>query len=374
MSLVWFLAVRGLIREKGRFLIHVLAVAIAIALMSFWLAVQQGVLSQISTYIDHVGADLWVVQTGTRDFVSNSIVPRELEMQLARISGVEKVAGIFVLYTSVKVKDRRTAVYVIGFDPKKGLGGPWRLAGRRPVGEIGSEDIIVDQVFARKNMVALGDDITLLARKFKVVAFSQETSALGSDYLFVSRKAIEELVPSARQASTHILIQLERGAAADRVAAEIRQSWPRIDVLTQPVFAANTRDYTGAFINPLVGFGVLIGFMIGLTIIGMMLYSSTMEQIREYAVIKAIGCSNHALLGLVLTQAGVMSLFGFLCAIPLTGIILVLLNNFVPGMTARLHLPTLLSIAVLGFVMAALAGAMPAYKVARVDPVRIFRG
>ncbi len=83
-------AFRNLHADRVRFAITVAGVAFSVLLICFQLSVLKGTRVQITTYIDHTGANIWAMQKGVDDFVATSVVPRESVDTLERLNGVQK--------------------------------------------------------------------------------------------------------------------------------------------------------------------------------------------------------------------------------------------------------------------------------------------
>ncbi len=92
-------AFRNLHADRIRFTINVIGVAFSVLLICFQLSVLKGTRAQITTYIDHTGADIWAMQKGVDDFIATSAVPRESVDALKKLSGVQRAAGIYAIYT-----------------------------------------------------------------------------------------------------------------------------------------------------------------------------------------------------------------------------------------------------------------------------------
>src|SRR5262245_7703869 len=114
-----------------------------------------------------------------------------------------------------------------------------------------------------------------------------------------------------------------------------------------------------------------MGFIVGLVIVSQTIYSATMEHIREYGTLKAIGAKNRDIYSVILQQAGVSAVAGFVLATAVQVIVL-----FTKPITVQIAAPPMLYVAtfLLTIVMCGLAAIISVRKVASIDPVEVFKG
>src|SRR6266849_6707382 len=102
-----------------------------------------------------------------------------------------------------------------------------------------------------------------------------------------------------------VLLRVDKGYSTSDVQQNLRQRLPEVDVLTRDEFARKSRTYwtikTGA--GGAILTAAVLGFLIGLLDVSQTIYANTMENIEEYATLKALGASQHLLACIVLTQA-----------------------------------------------------------------------
>jgi len=146
-----------------------------------------------------------------------------------------------------------------------------------------------------------------------------------------------------------------------------------VDVYRRDEFSRNTRWYWITQTGIGVGFGLtaVLGFLVGAVIVGQTIYASTLEHLREYGTLKALGARNRDLLVVILAQAGLNGLVGYVLGVGLAfagrGLYERLGLNLVtsPLLMAAMFAVTL--------VMCLIAAVLPARKAFNVDPVSVFR-
>ena len=91
------LARRNLLHEKGKFFLSVFVVAAALALILLLMGFREGLYVTLTAYVDSLGADLIVAQSGVKGFfASNSAIPTAIHDDIASASGAVEMGHIFV--------------------------------------------------------------------------------------------------------------------------------------------------------------------------------------------------------------------------------------------------------------------------------------
>ena len=107
-----------------------LALMLMLLLAGLWLGVQD----RVTTYDDHLGADLVVVPPGTRNlFADPGVLPAPAVDAVAQTPGVTEAAPLRTMYQILELPHGKAAVAAVAYDPTSGLGGPWAFgSGRAP--------------------------------------------------------------------------------------------------------------------------------------------------------------------------------------------------------------------------------------------------
>jgi putative ABC transport system permease protein len=170
------------------------------------------------------------------------------------------------------------------------------------------------------------------------------------------------------------LIRLADGADAKRVRDELRAQLPRdVLVMTKADFVARERAYwSGATpIGYVFAFGALMGLVVGCIVVYQILYADVSEHLREYATLRAIGYRNRFVSGIVMQQALILAVLGFL---PGLAAAWWLHASAAEATRLPLYLTVERTLAVFGFTVGicALAGFLALRKVRRLDPAEVF--
>lgn len=357
-------------RDRLRFAITVGGVAMAVLLMLVMNGLFDAAGRQIKAYIDFSDADLFVAQGGVRNMhMATSVLPPPLLEQVRAVPGVAAAEGIAYFATSLERDGEADTVYAIGLDPNATMGGPWRMkaGGARPGP---GEAVIPDRQWG-KETPALDGRVTVSGRELRVSGIALETKILAASLVFLNHEDAAVLRGNGHM--NYFLVRVADGRQVDDVAAAIRAQVPGVTVMTRQELSANDLDVAIQMGVDVLKIMAAVGFLIGLAVIALTVYVATVEQLRQYGVLKAIGAGPGHLFVAVLGQAMAASALGYVAGVGLT----VLVGWVAPRISAGLEvdLSPLYAATVFGYVvlMGLLAAIAPYLRIQRVDPVDIFR-
>lgn len=354
--------------EKARFAFSVAGVAVAALLLAFMLALYSGWNEKIASYVEDVPADIWVVQSGNQSFFSVSLVPDATLEQLRGTPGVTGVSSLFGRSIKVQHGGDSFDSYILGFDP--GLaGGPLRI--KSGSGTPGPGEIVVDSVLARTRGLRIGDEVTANKRTLKIVGISSGGNLVINQLSFVSKEEARKLV-GLDGFSNFGLVTTERGRM-NEVSDRINGTAPGVTAFPAKEFANNSRDVLSRSTLPILAVIVVLVFVVGAVVVGLTIYTATLEKEREYGVLKALGTPNKFLLLAVVEQSVLCGLIGFIVGEFLVVGASRFAERLVPQFVTLLRWQDTLIVLVAVIVMTVLAAYLPVQRVLRVDPLRVFK-
>ena len=359
---------RNLLSDRRRVAVSLLGVGLAVALMLLIQGLWSGTLERITAYEDNVGAQLFVAERGTRSFQSDvSAVPPAAAEQIREVSGVEAADPIGARQLILELHGTKTPVMLIGARIG-GLGGPWVLEAGRAVAA--DDELVIDAGLADSHGYRLGDRFQLLGAPLVVVGLAEDSRALGNGgYVFASRATAGRLL-GAPDATSFVLVRTSSPVA---VAREI-ESRTGLEALTAAEIARGDRDLYDDTMGSVIRVMLAIVFAAGTLIVALSVYSSVVDRIREYGIVKALGASRRRLLGIVLAQTGALALAGGVAGLGLFLAGKAAVSAWLPEFHVALPGSTLVAAFVLVAAMAVVAAVLPARRIGRLDPASVYRG
>jgi putative ABC transport system permease protein len=367
-SIAW----KNLVRERARLAIAVGGVAFAVVLILLLRGLYVGFMTQATAYIRGVDADVWVAQADTPGdfFHSVSLQPLQTGDRLAEVPGVEQVTPLVGRPIVFAREGRDLDLFLLGVDPANPVAGPPGAEQGKAVP--GPGEIVIDRVFAGNSGIGLGDTVELNGVPLTVAGVARGGNSVIAQFAWAS-------LPDAARIFTqpalvnYFLVSIAPGtdpaAAAQAIGTAVAGTKP----MTKAQFEkANTADLSEGFL-PIIWVLVVIGFLIGTLVIGLTIYTATLEKRREYGILKAVGFSNRALFGVVWRQALASAALGLLAGVALTLVLGKALEAVMPEFVTTFRASDVGLVALAAMAMAAVASFVPARPVARLDPAQVFR-
>ena len=300
------LARRNLFQDKTRLALSVAGVALAVMLILVLKGFLAGMNRQITSYIDHSPGSIILAQEDVVNLLgSTSLLPDGIVQKVETIRGVDEAIPILSQFIILDLHGKKQPAYMIGYDPKQG-GGPWDLAvGREPRSK---REIVFDRILADRHDLRIGDEVEVMGKDFTIVGLSNGTTSWMTSYFFMRKEAAEDLL-LAPDATSFLLLKTVEGASSDEVLRRLNDIGG-VDALTKSKMAANDLKLFAKIFSAPLKLMVGISFLVGAMIVGLIIYTATVERQREYGVIKAIGARNRFLYQVVVTQALFASIAG----------------------------------------------------------------
>lgn len=364
------IAIRNLFQEKTRLFISVGGVAFSVLLMIVLQGLSIGFSNVLGQYFTTVPTDFWVARANTGNIMDPSFVPLSVGPRLKSIAGVAsaKPYGMQSLTTSFNGKDSQ--VYLIASDPANDIGVPLRVSEGIAVPAQG--EIVIDRIIAKSNKVKLGATLTFNSHRLKVVGFSEGTYLLAGSFAFISKQDATSIY-ALPGTTNYWLVRLSPGANAATVKATINQI-PGVTAHTKDHFVKINIDVVKSIVTPVFRALVVLGALIGTAVIGLTIFTSTIEKAKEYGILKAIGLKNRQLYMVVLEQALVAAVIGFIVGTALAYALNPLIATAVPQFVTQIRLFDVVWIFGLTMLMAVVASYIPMRRLNKIDPAEVFKG
>ncbi|MBI5378822.1 MAG: ABC transporter permease [Nitrospirae bacterium] len=372
------IALKNLLHDKTRLVFTTVGVTVAVVLIFAQVGVYLGFMQNASSVIDHTDADLWITSLHSPNFDWARSIPERRLYQAREVPGVAWTEKFLFAWAVMKLETGGTEqVQLLGFNPVTGRGGPWAMAEGRPEAVKGGKRMIVDvSAFSRLGRLRIGDTREVAGRKVDVVGISEGAKSLTTaPILFMAYETVKELAPYyvGPDETVFILVGVAPGEDPRVVRDRLRAALRGVDVYTKAEYSWKTRRYWTLETGMGMGFllTALLAFVVGAAVAGQTLYTATMEHLREYGTLKAIGATNWALYRIVGGQALVFAVVGYGLGLGAT----LLLVRAYEGAGIDMVVPEGFMVAMffVTLVMCLGASLFSIRKAVTVDPMMVFR-
>ncbi|QOP43428.1 FtsX-like permease family protein [Sulfurimonas sediminis] len=321
------LAQKEIAHTFGKFIVTAIGVGMLLGIVFVMMGVYRGMIIDAQVLLDDVGVDLWVVQENTLGpFAEASRVHEDLKDTLKVIEGVDKSEGITFQNLQLPSKNGAVRVFAVGFDPFGDINpiNPKRLISGRGLHRNHYEMVVTD-----KTGFTLGDTIHLGRDFYHVVGVTHGTVSSGGDPLvYISLKDAQELqflysnarIRNDRErgisgVNSHmvnaVIATKKDGYDIDVIADNIRE-WKHKAVFTAEEEKTILTKNLIKMASKQIGMFTVILVIVSTIIIALIIYTMTLEKMKEIAIMKLIGIPNSMIIKMIVQETLIMGVLAFI--------------------------------------------------------------
>ena len=317
------LALKDIRHGLFRFVLTCFGLGLLMTVVLAMIGIYNGLVADALAVVEAPAADVWVVEAGTKGpFAEASSIPADSRDTVARMPGVAEAGAINYQTIEAPFLDRALRLYIIGYETGR-PGGPQIIAEGRGIGTSHFE-LVAD----RKTGLVLGDTIRLGRNRFTVVGLVEGAMNSGGDpavymtladamALQTELAPADQRVQAARGAGAvksasvaAVIVRVTPGADVDLLTATLRQ-WKHLAALSQTeqenILLASVVDKARRQI------GLFLGILLAVSavVIALIIYTMTMEKLKQIATLKLIGAPDRTIIALIVQQALILGASGW---------------------------------------------------------------
>jgi putative ABC transport system permease protein len=345
-----------------RTLISIVAVGIGVILMLIIGGIATGTLNDYVGRTLGVGADIILQAPGSSIFYafSGAGLNAGLARKILEVPGVGAVAPVIAKFNGSDFG------LVFGIDLATFNQFSGRLRITSGTESLQGYEVIVDELFAKTHKVVPGQTIKLLNHTFTVSGICSPGSVVR---VFVPLATLQDLNGTPNRV-TIMFIKAVPGVDVNEVYKRLKATYPEMALLRADdpsLLMADTRmPGFKEFRFTLVLVSMLLSFMVIL----LAMYTTIFERTREIGILKSLGASRGFILTMILKESVMISCLGVLFGIGTSAIIRKIIVSAFPTLQVAMSMPEIVRGCILGLLGGALGSLYPAYKAARMDPVK----
>jgi heterocyst specific transport system permease protein len=390
-----------LTREPARLLAAVAGVAFAVLLVFMQFGFSDALYASAVRFHGALQGDLFLINPQTSYLVLTRQFSRRRLYQVLGFEGVESVSPVYAALALWKSPYDSSArnIFLVGFDPTDSIldlpglsASRQRLrmpdivlfdeASRPEYGPVAAQlksakTTTLDPgrgIVSRKPSKAVSVEVS--NRRVTIAGLFQMGTSFGIDgTLITSDLNFLRLVPDREKGLIDIgIIKLRPGVSADAMRRVLAAHLPNdVEVLTRHAFMDREKAYwaTTTPIGFVFAFGAVIGLVVGLVIVYQILFADISEHLAEYATLKAMGYTNAYLFSVVLQEATILAVLGYIPG-SLFALSLYHVAENATLLPMRMTLNLALMVLALAVGMCCASGAIALRKVRSADPADVF--
>ncbi|MGL5196329.1 MAG: ABC transporter permease DevC [Chroococcales cyanobacterium] len=372
-------------REKSRLVVAIAGIAFADILMFMQLGFRDALFDSSTRLHRSLTGDIVLISPRSQALISMQSFSRRRLYQTLAVPEVQSVSPLYLAIGTWKnpVDNSEQSILVLGIDPTKSAFNLPEV--KANLDEIKRSDMAL---FDRDARPEFGPIPQLLKQEPSVrtevnrrrievrglfrlgASFGADGSLITSDLTFLrvfNRRSIHEVDVG--------LIYLQPGANVEAVIAEIQSRLPPdVLVLSRQGFIHRELNYwqNRTAIGFVFTLGTIMGFMVGIAIVYQILYTDVASHLAEYATLKAMGYADWYFVGVVLQEAMILAILGYIPAFAIANFVLYTLTRNATRLPIAMTPERAVLVLVLTLIMCAISGAVALRKLRDADPADIF--
>ncbi len=321
-----WIALRMLMGDPAKYFGLVFGVTFATLLMTQQVSIFMGILTRTASQVlDVRDAEIWVMDNKVRFIDEAPALPDTDLFRVRGVPGVEWAVRMYKGQVTARLADGNfRAVVLFGLDDSTFVGAPQEMI-LGSLADLRRPDAVLIDKAGYEYMwpgqpLEIGQEFQLNDRRAVLVGVCKASPPFTTLPIIYTRySSASGYVPRERNLMTYILAHPEAGVSEQEVCRRIEHE-TGLMALTQKQFFWRTIHYFLGSTGIPVNFGITIslGFVVGAAITGQTFYLFTIENLKQFGALKAMGVSNLRLVGMILLQAVVVGLVGYGLGIGLT--------------------------------------------------------
>ncbi len=370
------LAIRNLFHDRIRLIVTLVGILFSIVLVAVQLGLYLGARKMIIDMIEYSNGELWITAYGAKSFEEGGILltPRERHAALAA-PGVAAVVPLVVSFAEWrKPGGGSTNTVIVGSNVEDNGLKAWKIVDGSLASIEAPDGVAVDRSYLGDlGVKGIGDVAQVGDSRVRVRAITEGIRSFTmAPYIFTTLNRARSLLGVPSENSTYFLVQVAPGTNIEHLRKDLAERLPNVEVLTKAEYRDRSLDQwlfsTGAGVA-LIG-GAILGLLVGTVIVAQTLYSSTKDHLNEFATLRALGSSSGYIHKVILAQAGLSAVIGYILGMTIALVVVVLSTHtalpiiMTPGLAVSLFLLTLF--------MCAISAVSAIMKVTKIDPAMVF--
>ncbi len=350
-------------------------VVFAVVLGNFQVGTFLALLFKNRMFVECTPVDIWVTPPGTKQFASATPL-NDAQLNRARATpGVAWAEPLLLTQAQLKLPDGGgQALSLVGAAAPRFAGGPWNIvAGRVESLAMPNAMFFEDAERERFGGLNLGSIREVNGRKVQAVGFTWGLLPFAPAYAFAELELAREISNTPRGQHSFVMVKVAPGADVDEVKARLQLELPDAKVMTRPEYLDTILTYilTETQIGFSFGTSTFMGLLVGLITVALSMFSSVVDNLRQFGTLKAIGARMGDLARLLFVQALVYGALGSLIGLGAV-------SGMVQGMRNAQLTPVLpveavgITFVVMLFVCVA-ASVLALSRLRRLEPAMVFR-
>lgn len=350
-------------------------VVFAVLLGNFQAGTFLALLGKNRMFVENAQVDVWITPPGTRQFQGGKPLTDSQLNRARATAGVAWAEPLVVQTAALQLPSGGSEpVSLVGTRRPRFVGGPWNLVRGDTRSLLVPNGVIFEDSEREKlGGLNLGTLRELAGHKVQAVGFTWGLLPFAPAYAFAEQELAREILKVAPDKHTFIMVGVEPGVPATVVRARLQDALEDTRVMTRDEYMKEILTYiiTATQIGLSFGLSTFMGVLVGMITVALSMFSSVIDNMRQFGTLKAIGSRTVDLALLLFTQAIIYGVLGSIIGLGAVAGMVEGMRN--PQLTPVL-LPEAFAITAVAMVGVCLAASLLALvRLIRIEPAMVFR-
>lgn len=369
------LGVRMMFFDRLKLIGTLFGVVFAVVLGNFQAGTFLALLSKNRMFVENAQVDVWITPPGTRQFQGGRALSDAQLSRARATTGVAWAEPLVLQTASVQLPNGGAEpVSLAGTRAPRFAGGPWNLV-QGDAQSLRLPDGVIFEDAEREKLggLNLGSVRELSGHKVQVVGFTWGLLPFAPAYAFAEQELARSILKLRADEHTFIMVGVAPGQDPRVVRARLQAALPETRVMTRDEYLHEILVYilTGTQIGLSFGTSTIMGLLVGLITVALSMFSSVVENLRQFGTLKAVGSSNFDLGRLLFVQAVLYGVLGSLLGLGLVATMIRGMRN--PQLTPILPNEAIPLTTLVMTGVCLLASLLALQKVRKLEPAAVFR-
>ena len=375
-----FVALKMLFGDRAKYMMLLAGLTFSTMLIVQQGSIFWGLMTWSQSGITNINAPVWVTDPNINQVEEIKPLADTAVNVVRSVPGVEWAVPLYKGIQRARLQDGNyEQIALVGIDSSTLIGRPGKVL-EGSIEELRSPDTVaLDQLGVERlggpEKIHLGTTFEINDHQVRIVAIVKtQKSFQNFPFVYLTYERALGVTPQERRKLSYVLASPVEGLSPEELARRIHEQ-TGLGAFTEDEFGWKTIRWilknTGIGVN--FGTTVLLGFIVGMAIAGQTFYLFTVENLRQFGALKAIGASTGMLARMILLQSFTVGLIGYG-----VGIGLATLFGITVGSGQRLPFketwPLLVGVGGALLMICSLSSAISIRKLAKLEPAEVFRG
>ena len=369
------IGVRMMFHDKLKLVGTLFGVVFAVVLGNFQVGTFMSLLFKNRMFVENAQVDVWVTPPGTRQFQGGTPL-NDSQLNRARtVPGVAWAEPLIVQAVQLKLPNGGSEpVSLVGTRAPRFAGGPWNLVAGDADALLQPDGVIFEDAEREKfGGLNLGSVRELGGHHVQAVGFTWGLLPFAPAYAFAEQTLVREITKQPVDKHTFLVVGAAPGVSKTELRERLQLALPDTRVMTRDEYLSEILKYIvfATQIGFSFGTSTFMGLLVGLITVALSMFSSVVDNMRQFGTLKAIGATMGDLARLLFVQAMVYAVVGSLIGLGMMSALVQGIRNpqltpILPGVSVAITFGLMIGVCLVASVLAL-------FRLRQLEPAMVFR-